>query len=346
MRFFTLDIESYTLSDFFTYAWSVAIYNGYKAKIFADKEDLSESFDIYRNLIKSLEYLKDYNHITVFVHNLKFDIEFYLSYFRTCFTDVTAEQKKLTDLLDGEYTYLINDTGVFYTLSLNYKGCLITFNDSYKLIPMTLEKACKAFGVDSQKLDMDYRDCYLTENNRNYIENDVKGLYQVLKVFFSETKKPNITIASQAYEIFSDFDGYSYLFDSYLTDKEDKILRKSYKGGFCYVNEKIKGKVLKNLKGKIYDINSLYPYVMESERLFPIGKPGYKGKDCINFYKVRVKAKAKHIPAIFTKAFSNKASYFHEIDTDELKDKFLVFTESDLKVLQKFYIIQDRKSVV
>lgn len=340
MKFFTLDIESYALSDTFTYAWSVAIYNGYKTTIFADKEDLSESFDIYRNIIKSLDYFCDFQNVTVFVHNLKFDIEFFLSYFRTCFKDVTEYQKKTKELLNGEYTYLINDTGVFYTLTLNYKGTTIKFNDSFKLIPMSLEKACIAFGVESKKLTMDYTDCFLTDNNQKYIENDVIGLYQVLKVFFAETKKPNITIASQAYAIFSDFEGSDYLFDSYLTDKEDKILRKSYKGGFCYVNEKIKGRVLHNIKGKIYDINSLYPSVMESDRLFPIGKPGYQGNDCICFYKVSVRAKTKHIPAIFSKAFSNKATYFHEIETNELKDKFLVFTESDVRVLYKFYKIE------
>ena len=79
------------------------------------------------------------------------------------------------------------------------------------------------------------------------------------------------TVSSSATSIWrGGFNKYdvSSLFPS-PTDKEYDFIRNSYHGGWCYVNRQ--GKVG---KGIVLDVNSLYPYVMESSNL-PVGKGKY-----------------------------------------------------------------------
>lgn len=51
----------------------------------------------------------------------------------------------------------------------------------------------------------------------------------------------------------------------------EMLMHQFYKGGWCYCNEKYKGKKLDNLDGGTYDCNSMYPAQAEKQRL-PIGE--------------------------------------------------------------------------
>lgn len=94
----------------------------------------------------------------------------------------------------------------------------------------------------------------------------------------------------------------------------DSYVRKSYHGGWCYVNPKIKGKVIRE-KGGVYDVNSLYPSVMHSESgcFYPRGKgclraggldkdekQAYKKKHLYYFirFKCSFEIKPDHLPTV------------------------------------------------
>ena len=62
---------------------------------------------------------------------------------------------------------------------------------------------------------------------------------------------------------------FEHLFPS-LDYEIDKDLRKSYKGGFTYLNPIYKEKDIENIT--VLDVNSLYPSVMYEKKL-PFGEP-------------------------------------------------------------------------
>ena len=345
----TLDLETYTGSLDFTYAWSVAfrLYN--KNYIIADTKDESNNLDLTRNIIKALDLIRNIcksKVVTFYIHNLKFDKEFFLYYLLANYEDVTGQGLRNFSLKDKQFMYVASDLGQWYTLTFNYKGLTIEFIDSYKLLPFSLDKLAKDFKVQHTKLTMNYEDNYLTNENKDYILNDIIALSEVIQEFRSVAITSKNTIASSAYDIFirmleSENKDPESLFPR-LSSDIDLFCRKAYKGGFCYVNEKYQGKTI-NKKGQVYDVNSLYPFVMSSDRLMPIGEPVFNKKkkgQYVDIHKISCKAKCKYYPFIFNKSFSNKSSYMKIIDTDTLKDLCLYVTDVDLQLIKDFYDIE------
>lgn len=85
-------------------------------------------------------------------------------------------------------------------------------------------------------------------------------------------------------------------------DDMEQLIRKSYKGGFCYVNEKYAGLQL-NGYGITFDVNSLYPFIMHN-RNFPYGRGTCFEGECDYYFK-------KH--------FLRRENYyvFHVIDVND-----------------------------
>lgn len=373
----TADCETYTKSSDYTYIWSLAWYDGRQVYVSADEKDehANIAFGGYymKHFDNFLLYLLDHYdgekvRIKCYFHNLKFDFEFFRRYLleNVQLQDVTGIKPKDFKNVDNAIMYLINDMGGIYSVTIKINGLQIKFVDSFKILPFKLAKLTKEFKVTDEKVDYNIvNDCFLTDTNAKYIENDVKGLYEVIKIFREITNSTKDTIASCAYENFwehfakipknlkyKEAKAYSdAVKDKYfptLTLEEDNFFRKAYKGAFCYVNEKIKGKVIKG-QGDVYDVNSLYPYIMDSTLLLPIGHPSKNvlpnWKKHLTFYKLNVKAtiKPNAVPSIFAKGFlavKTKTLYMHDIDT--FKDgKPFVFTECDLRLLQKCYDVEE-----
>ena len=152
------------------------------------------------------------------------------------------------------FSTLISDTGLFYQITIwfyknkNYVR-KVTFYDSLKIIPMSVSEISKAFNLEESKLEIDYnkpraRENYvLTEEEKEYIKNDVVIVAKALNTLFSEnlTKMTQGSNALSDYKSMVDKDMFSYYFPS--LDKElDKDIRKSYKGGFTYLNPTYKEK--------------------------------------------------------------------------------------------------------
>lgn len=208
----------------------------------------------------------------VYFHNLKFDGSFIIyELFKMGFKH--TQNRKLKN---GEFSSLITDRDVFYSITLKWNSKLYYFYDSLKIMPLSVKNLSKAFGIALKKGDIDYElerpvGWKITDNELEYIKNDVVIVGQALKYFFDQ----DLTKMTQASNAFYDF-------KSTMSEKAynrrfpvlsfDKALRQSYKGGWTYVREKFKNKIIK--KGIVFDVNSLYPWVMRYKKL-PYGEPIY-----------------------------------------------------------------------
>ena len=237
---------------------------------------------IYGNSLDDFfELCQDYLHnYKIWFHNLKFDGVFILNWlFNHDYKWI--ESKK--DRADKTFTTLIGDMGQFYNITVYFKidkhhTNKVEFFDSLKIFPnFSVEKIATAFDLPIRKLKIDYKKYRpegweLTPDEIAYIKNDVEIVAIALKEMFSRglTK---MTIASDAINYYRDhFYGFRKTFPL-LPLEVDKDIRKSYRGGFTYVNEIWREKEVG--KGMVLDVNSLYPSCMHSPYNLPMGQPQY-----------------------------------------------------------------------
>lgn len=246
--------------------------------------------------------------IVLYFHNLKFDGMFWLSQltYSECFKQAFegGAFKDTKYLENGEYKYSISDKGVFYRIILRWRGKLIEVRDSLKLLPFSVRKIGNDFKTEHRKLTIEYEGQRaaggnITEDERRYIANDVLVMAEALYITICQQGHNRLTIGSCCLAEYKMLLGLGtpkqnearyrrYFPDLYTIPipdtacKEsnfDEWLRKSYRGGWCYVVDGKRGKVLRN--GITLDVNSLYPFVMlsESGNVYPYGEPQYyKGK--------------------------------------------------------------------
>ena len=256
---------------------------------------------VFHSLEETLEYLDQQNENAVlYYHNLKFDGNFWLSYLLTqkgfkqgleTIGDNTYQFKDKKDLQEQELIYSISSMGQWYTITFKYHSHIYTLKDSLKLLPFTLKDIGKAFKTEHQKLDMDYEGyryagCEITPEEMAYIKNDVLVLKEALNILFAEGHN-KLTIGACCLSEYKKFIGkYDWRIffpkleeitlkaeDDYGSLNADEYIRKSYRGGWCYLVEGASGKTYTN--GTTADVNSLYPSMMHSQsgNIYPLGKP-------------------------------------------------------------------------
>lgn len=171
------------------------------------------------------------------------------------------------------------------------------FKDSYKVLPMSLNRLCQTFDTLHKKLEIDYsrmdKDDLMMQK---YLENDCKGLYEVIQKYGEWVSKYNVplegTIASQSMMM------YRRTMErpiQVLKPVVEKFVRESYHGGRVEIFKMISHKPL-----KYYDINSLYPFVMVNNEM-PIGKGWYSDhyvSGYIGFYKAEIKMPDVYVPIL------------------------------------------------
>ena len=231
------------------------------------------------------EFCSDYLHnYKIWFHNLKFDGSYIIDYLlRQGYTWINDKKDKD----DKTFTTLISDMGQFYYIVVyfkvnNHHTNKVEFFDSLKIFPnFSVEKVAQAFDLPIHKLKIDYNKprpvgYQLDSAEIAYIKNDVEIMARALKEMFSRDLI-RMTIASDAIkDLRSDFPNFRKIYPV-LNLEVDKAIRKSYKGGFTYVNEAWQEKEVG--KGIILDVNSLYPSCMYSPYALPFGQPiMYEGK--------------------------------------------------------------------
>lgn len=213
----------------------------------------------------------------IYFHNLKFDGQFILHWlFHNGFKHVDKENRG-----SNTFTTLISDKGLYYAIEVIFykKGKKIkkvTFQDSLKLIPLSVDAIAKSFKMDIQKLEIDYTahddlpiGSPLTPDEEEYIKNDVKIVANAIAYFYSQGLD-KMTIGSCALNEYKKILGKRVFDRWYPEPTYHDDVKQSYRGGFTYLNPKFAGKVVGN--GVVLDVNSLYPSVMRYEYL-PFGTP-------------------------------------------------------------------------
>ena len=229
------------------------------------------------------------DNLKIWFHNLKFDGSYLLSYLLTHSYEFIEDTK---DRRDRTFTTMITDMGQFYSITVYFmvKGKRVnkvTFYDSLKIFPnFSVERVAEGFGLPISKLELDYKrkrkvGHQLTEEEVNYIRNDVEIMARALHIMF-EQNLTKMTIASDAMTYFrTTIQGFRKKFPK-LPKEVDLDIRKSYRGGFTYVNEIYKEKQLG--RGITLDVNSLYPSCMVHCFLpydFPVAFDGKYEKDSV-----------------------------------------------------------------
>ena len=241
--------------------------------------------------------------ITVYMHNLKFDGNFWLYYLihdlgmKQAYEQPDKEDintimwMKNHDMPVNTFKYSISDMGQWYSIIIRTRVGYIQIKDSLKLLPFSVKRIGQSFGTKHKKLDMEYEGlrypgCEITQEEREYIANDVLVVKEALEIMFSEGHN-KLTIGSCCLSEFKKVCEYEYdkffpdLYsipldsDLYGTDNVGEYIRKSYKGGWCYLAKGKANKIYRN--GVTADVNSLYPSVMSSEsgNPYPVLKPKF-----------------------------------------------------------------------
>lgn len=274
----------------------------------------TEDVEVLHSLPDFLSYIfAKKTNIVCYFHNVKFDGNFLLDYFlRNGYTwNRVAEGK----MLNKQFKCAISDRGPWYSITVKMHNMVIEFRDSYKLLPFSVKRIGKGFQTKHRKLDMEYEGfryagCVITDEEKEYIRNDVLVVKEALEIMF-ERGHEKLTIGSCCLEEFkSTYDKIDYKnFFPDLTEVEideeiygecnaDGYIRHSYRGGYCYL---AKGKEnRKYLHGWTADINSSYPSNMSSEsgNRYPVGMPKFWQGDIPNlpeqsYYFVRIKCRFK-----------------------------------------------------
>ncbi len=239
----------------------------------------SENIIVGTTIDDFMKWCKDSkeNHKILF-HNLKFDGQFIMNYlFHNGFVHTTDPYEKDTNT----FNTLISDKGLYYQIEVVFykKGKNISkviFQDSLKLIPMSVKKIAETFQMEISKLEIDY-DSHnnlpigspLSPEEEEYIKHDVQIVAKAVE-FFYDQGLTKMTIGSCALDEYKRLIKKRNFKRYYPTPKYHKDVKQSYRGGFTYLNPKFAGKVVKN--GVVLDVNSLYPSVMYYENL-PFGTP-------------------------------------------------------------------------
>ena len=269
MRKFTADFET-TTDPNDCRVWAYAICEIGNINNFYYGNSIDEFIEFCKN--------KRENYVLYF-HNLKFDGEYIFNYL------LNNDYKCIKDKKDREdktFTTLISDTGQFYSIEIFFETKnkkhinKVTIYDSLKILNFSVDKIAKDFNLPIRKLELDYHakreiGHILTEEEIDYIKNDVEIMARALEFMFNENLK-KMTIGSDALNNYKEMNTNFSKYFPLLPYQIDLDIRRSYKGGFTYLNEIYKEK--ETGSGIVLDVNSLYPSVMKYEKL-PFGEPIY-----------------------------------------------------------------------
>lgn len=292
---------------------------------------------------------KKENHVLYF-HNLKFDGEFIFYWlFENGFKSVKDSKKLVTK----SFSTLISDKGQFYSIEIcfeknGHKTNKVTIYDSLKILNFSVTKIAKDFDLPISKLEIDYKmerkiGYNLSEEEINYIKNDVEIVARALEILFSMGMN-KMTIGANALNEYNNVVGKKKFEKVFPipTNEMDYNVRQSYKGGFTFLNKKYKNKTVGD--GIVLDVNSLYPSVMYSAKL-PYGEGiffegKYKSDKLYDLYvqtfTCSFQVKEGFIPTIQIKNTLSfiPTEYLENSGNEEVK---LTLTNIDLELFLKHY---------
>lgn len=293
----------------------------------------TEEVHIFHSIEETYDYLASLNrNVIIYYHNLKFDGDFWLNYllyvkqFTQAYTKISdlplvVKWQDKKEMCNNSVRYSISKMGQWYTIIFKVNEHFVEIRDSLKLLPYSVERIGKSFGTKHKKLDMEYEGmrypgCEITAKEMEYIANDVLVVKEALEIMFKEGHD-KLTIGScclteyksickhstknqlEYWEMFPDLYKQPIKPEIHTCQNAGQWLRKSYKGGWCYLVPGKANKLYEN--GITADVNSLYPSVMHSMsgNRYPVGKPCFWSGNFIPseakrdnmYYFVRIKTR-------------------------------------------------------
>lgn len=282
----------------FTEVWASAV-----VELFTEEVKIFHSIEDTYNFLISQD-----SSVLIYYHNLKFDGSFWLDYllikqkFKHSYVQLNEQGtsfawNKEKDMKNHELKYSISDRGQWYSITFKERGHIIEIRDSLKLLPFSVREIGNSFKTKHHKLDMEYTGfryagCEITDEEKEYIANDVLVVKEALETMYQQNHK-KLTIGACCLaefkslcfgewdKLFPDLVSFKIDPNVYTYDNADAYIRKSYKGGWCYVVPEKTNKPYK--KGTTADVNSLYPSMMSSEsgNKYPTGLPKFWKGDYI-----------------------------------------------------------------
>ena len=301
----------------YTEVWAAAM-----VPFWTEEVSILHRIDDMFNKLKNL-----YGNICIFFHNLKFDGSFWIPFLEQT---LKLQQAYMVLEKDGQktyrwieqkymqnntYKYMISDRGQWYNIIIKVNNKFIEIRDSLKLLPFSVEEIGHSFKTKHKKLTMEYKGvryagCEITDEEKEYIANDVLVVKEALEIMFEEGHN-GVTIGSCCLKEFKKtYDKWDYqiffpnLYDMKIDEEygaptAGDYVRKAYRGGWCYLVPEKAGWIHKD--GLTADVNSLYPSMMSSQsgNRYPVGKPTFWKGDYIpenarkpgRYYFVRVKTR-------------------------------------------------------
>ena len=282
-----------------------------------------ENVELGQDMGSFIERISIANSVCYF-HNLAFDGSFILDHLmKDGYIYAEGDTPEA-----GEFKTLISMMGKFYSVNVKWRnGRRCEFRDSLKKLPMSVKRIAKSFNLEMSKGVIDYKSFrpvghVLTDEESDYLRRDVSIVAQAMKEVHDNGMK-KLTVASDSMAEFKSLSGanrFQTLFPV-LNGDIDAEIRRAYRGGFTYADERFKGRQL-GKSGLVLDVNSLYPSVMR-KRIIPHGIPLFKkgriepdDERPLTIFSVTFIAKLKpnHIPCIQIKG-NNRF-----IGTEYLKD--------------------------
>ena len=259
-----------------------------------------------------------------YFHNLKFDGNFILSY-------CLEHEIPTTQIVDGK-------SKAWYELKVG--DC--KFRDSLKKFPFSLSTLATQVGIEPKK-DKPNFDRYFPKNyvpspkEIEYCIHDAMILARVMEKEI-DAGRYRLTASSESYNRAKKLTSrFKTLFPSLNVDV-DAFARKSYKGGYCYLNPERQGIDIPDIY--VYDVNSLYPYVMRDCPL-PIGEPFSDDPRTDQFYIVRYEAEFElnegYLPTIQMKGSYRYVGRETEYLTESDDITELYMTKQDYELAHEHY---------
>lgn len=332
----------------------------------ASVELYTEDVNIFHSIEEQYNYFLEQNcNIIAYYHNLKFDGAFWLSYllvdkgYEQAYKKVGDAENKVEwvedkSMKNKSFKYSISDKGMWYSIIIKVNNHFIEIRDSLKLLPFSVKRIGESFGTKHKKLDMEYTGfryagCEITYEEKHYIANDVLVVKEALEIMFKEGHsmltigaccleeyknicKHSLTNALEYKEMFPNIYDISIDKKIYKYENAGEYVRKSYRGGWCYL---VKGKENQiKTNGTTADVNSLYPSMMSSEsgNRYPIGIPHFWSGNIIpdialepnKYFFVRIKTRF-YIKKNMLPFVQIKSSYLYKgteaLKTSDIYDK-------------------------
>lgn len=272
MKRYMVDFETSTKTwnDKKTWVWAWGI---------CDIENPEQIIKIDNNIESFMELLPKLSPANIYFQNLKFDIYFIIDYLENNKFEHISNSQKINK---NCYKTIISNVGVVYGITIYFQispkvTVKINIYDSYKIIPLSVAEIPRAFNLPYEKLDLDYnkprkRKQYINEHEKKYISNDIIIVAMALNKLFNMglTRMTLSTNALYDYKNTLGIKKFEYFFPK--IDDIYEPIKRSYKGGFIYLNPEYEGKDLKDVTS--IDCNSLYPYILYNKKL-PFGLPQY-----------------------------------------------------------------------